>query len=430
MAELLVVADDFTGALDTGVRFASLGLRTRVHASETAFMRAVAEDRVGSAASADVIVVNTESRHAPAPEALAIVERTACTAIRRLGIARVFKKTDSGLRGNIGAELEGALRAAEEAGIASRLAFAPAFPAMGRTTEDGIQLIDGVPVAQSVFGRDPFSPVRHSRVADIIAEQSGPGIVERIAVHDARTDADLQAIAERLFAGGSASLVAGCAGFADAYVHALCAECSFELDGSGSTAALSGNGMLVLCGSLNPVSMAQLDSAEAHGFSRVDLSGSALAEPGFWDGAAGSAAFAGIASILQQGSNVIVDTLGDSRTGTLGASADAPAREAGLAIARSMGELYGRLIASGALGAGMDTFIIGGDTLIACMERVGVDEIEPACELAPGVVFSHVGIAGERRTLVSKSGGFGGPDLLVELAQPIRDPSSGCRGEE
>ena len=33
MPELLVVADDFTGALDTGVRFASLGLRTQVFAS-------------------------------------------------------------------------------------------------------------------------------------------------------------------------------------------------------------------------------------------------------------------------------------------------------------------------------------------------------------------------------------------------------------
>ena len=48
-----------------------------------------------------------------------------------------------------------------------------------RTTKDGVHLIDGVPVAQSVFGQDPFEPVRHSRVAEILGEQTAVPVVQR-----------------------------------------------------------------------------------------------------------------------------------------------------------------------------------------------------------------------------------------------------------
>ena len=48
--------------------------------------------------------------------------------------------------------------------------------------------MQGVPVAESAFGRDPFDPVRHSRIADIIAEQADP---RGIRVIDAESAADM-----------------------------------------------------------------------------------------------------------------------------------------------------------------------------------------------------------------------------------------------
>ena len=370
--------------------------------------------------SADVIVVDSESRHLPAHEARDIVACIVREAVGGLRIPRVFKKTDSGLRGNIGAELEGAIIGMYGSVPYGNLAFVPAFPAMGRTTEKGIQLVDGVPVAQSVFGRDPFSPVRHSRVVDIISEQTDLRAVDttsdyypdsRIVVFDSESDEDQRRIADSLFMTGSAQLVAGCAGFADAYVRALCVHLTGrEPEGmEEAPERIASHGMLVICGSLNPVSLVQLDHAEAHGFVRMHLDGASLAEPGFWDSAEGACAFAELAARLSRGGNIIVDTLA-------GVDADAGAsRGIGVGIARSLGELYGRILGSDALDPRMDTFIIGGDTLIACMERIGVDMIEPACELAPGVVLSHLGEGSAARTLITKSGGFGGPELLVEL---------------
>ncbi|MDR3121985.1 MAG: four-carbon acid sugar kinase family protein, partial [Clostridiales bacterium] len=158
---VFVIADDFTGALDTGVQFARLGAPVLVTLGAGGdFDRAKRE-------GFSVLVVDAESRHI-APEAAAErVGRLTREAVRR-GFTHFYKKTDSALRGNIGAELAAMLGACG----ASALAFAPAFPKSGRVTRGGIQYIDGLPLGESVFANDPFEPVRHSEVARIIAEQT------------------------------------------------------------------------------------------------------------------------------------------------------------------------------------------------------------------------------------------------------------------
>ena len=119
MIHLFVIADDFTGALDTGVQFASYGAATKV-------------------------VVGT--RHLPAAQAYDTVYRLVRWA-KEKKIGCIYKKTDSALRGNIGAELSAALAA--DGG--DRLHFVPAFPNLDRVTRGGVHYIGGVPVAQSVF---------------------------------------------------------------------------------------------------------------------------------------------------------------------------------------------------------------------------------------------------------------------------------------
>lgn len=144
MLLLLIIADDFTGALDTGVQFAAYGAATRV----------MVKDQVDFAScDAQVLVVDTETRHLPPEKAYQIVEeltRAAC----RAGIRYIYKKTDSALRGNIGAELAAVLQASNN----RQLPFLPAFPQNGRTTRDGIHYVDGVPVTES-----PSAWIRSSR---------------------------------------------------------------------------------------------------------------------------------------------------------------------------------------------------------------------------------------------------------------------------
>ena len=91
-----------------------------------------------------------------------------CMAMVTAVLAVVCFAIFAALRGNVGAELTAVLDAAG----ADRLAFLPALPKMGRITRNGIHYIDSVPVADSVFGQDPFEPVTASSLEEIIAAQS------------------------------------------------------------------------------------------------------------------------------------------------------------------------------------------------------------------------------------------------------------------
>ena len=132
MTKLLIIADDMTGALDSGVMLQARHISTLVQIDSTADIRSVFDH-------CDVIVVNTETRHLTAREAYDRVYHVARQAVA-LGIPYLYKKTDSALRGNIGAELQALLQAAG----ADVLHFAPAFPQFNRVTVGGRQLIDGL----------------------------------------------------------------------------------------------------------------------------------------------------------------------------------------------------------------------------------------------------------------------------------------------
>ena len=66
MLELLIIADDFTGALDTGVQFAGGGAETRVVTDRN-------YDYCAAEAGIQVLVMDAETRHLPAKEAYDVV---------------------------------------------------------------------------------------------------------------------------------------------------------------------------------------------------------------------------------------------------------------------------------------------------------------------------------------------------------------------
>ena len=83
--------------------------------------------------------------------------------------------------------------------------------------------------------------------------------------------------------------------------------------------------------------------------------------------------------------------------------------------------LYGRLVRVTAhrLDEGIHVLITGGDTLMECMKRLGVTEMEPVGELSAGVVYSRFRFGSAVCGVISKSGGFGGETLLSDLKTTI-----------
>lgn len=208
-----MIADDLTGACDTGVKFALRGLQVVVALSP-------APDSI-RLPEADLLALSTDTRSA-ALETARRRTREACLWLQRQGASLFYKKIDSVLRGNIGAEIAAALEM-------SRCPFAvvaPAFPAMGRrmrggklylgdSREPSADLLERL-AAQGVSGaaRIGLSEIRRGGASLVCAMQRLYARGRRVLTADAGTDEDLRRIAEAIAACQPAPLPVGSAGLA------------------------------------------------------------------------------------------------------------------------------------------------------------------------------------------------------------------------
>ena len=371
-----VVADDLTGAADGGVQLARAGYRTAV-----ALLGApIAPD----GAALDAVVADTDSR-ALAPAAARARVREATRAVAAAPI--VLKKIDSTLRGHVGTEVAAALEAAGR-----RVAIvAPAFPAPGRTTAGGVQLLDGEPVHRTRFADDPVSPVREAHLPTLLAAEglSHP----RCTVADVRTDADLEAIV-RSVDDPSEVLWVGSAGLARALgmVHpgpGTAVDDPVEKDDPS---------VLVVVGSANDVAREQVERLIASG---VAAAGLALADLG---GRAVEACAALAARALRDGRACVVHPVGAAE------GPDVPRR-----IAAALAEVAERLA-----GAGLVTGLVltGGDTAVTVARRLGATGLRVDDELEPGVPVGRL-LGPRPYRVVTKGGGFGSPDVLRAACEAL-----------
>jgi D-threonate/D-erythronate kinase len=428
MLEWAVIADDLTGAADTGVQF--LPVCAPVFLVDHRRLDAVALRAAAPAA----LTVFTNSRALPAGDARRAAA-AAGRAIRRLGPARVYKKIDSALRGNIGTELEGVMEALE-----LPLSFiAPAFPDQGRITFDGVHRIHGVPVAEGEMGRDPVSPVTDSSLPRWIGgqaawplghvplgtiEQGAEAVareVERLQAggvrhvcFDATAPAHLEFVARLALERFPGALLCGSAGLAQRLVACLRQDHGFETPGGPPGVALGDGGLLFVCGSASKSLRAQAERlVDRCGLARAALPPDALVGRAPWPEAAVAAA----AETIGRGDLVLqVSPFDADATGI------AP-HEVVSGLAR-----FVEAVARGARTAGM--FLSGGDTALAVMERLEVAAVrlerEPAGGLGCGVLCGGP-ISGI--PVFTKAGSFGGPETLVELYRRLRPQAAlGPRG--
>lgn len=416
MMQLLVVADDYTGALDTGTQFAKRGVSARLFLYDS---RLTADDLRGC--GAQVAVVDTESRHLPPGEAARRVHGAALLA-REAGCQYFFKKTDSALRGNLGSELE-ALRSVCGA---SQLYFVPAYPALGRTTVRGVHRVNGVPIARTEFADDPFNPIRHSNVAALLKEQGCRAVrtaeagqvlgslgEPEIVVVDGQTDADLVKTSRALAAAGRLTCTAGCAGFASALPEGI----PFQ------TAPVRwrprAGGILLVSGSIHPQSVRQCGYAVRQcGFLDCPLSLRQMLSDG--DACAGLAD--AISDTLRGGKKVLLRVPGGRE---LLRSAAELAEELHLDKSAVPGRIAGTLgrVAADILRRSQVSVLIvfGGDTLMGIASALRCKSVIPLAEPLPGVALSQMQLPSGTIDLITKAGGFGSDGLLADLEGRLSD---------
>jgi D-threonate/D-erythronate kinase len=391
LPDLAIIADDLTGAADTGVQFVHAGYRTAV------FFRAteVLEDGL------DAVVFDTDSRAMPAGFA---AERVlgAAHAARKARI--VYKKLDSTLRGNVAAELAAALGGARR----DRVVVAPAFPAAGRTTVGGIQRVHGVPVDETEMANDPQTPVREAHVPSLLADAfSSVGTlgVEDLADHervrrtledrecvvaDTERDADLEALV-RAVPEPTRVLWAGSAGLALALGSVYPGPCA----GTEGVRRAPVRPVLVIVGSLSGVAREQVRRlVQAYGEVDVPVDGQA---PNAVREAVDAARRA-----LEGGKCAVVHSPEER-----GASSES--------VLGSLSEVAALLSEEG-LFAGM--VLTGGATAVGVARRLGASGIRLEGEVETGVPMGL--LAGPvPYPVVTKAGGFGGPDTLVGAVEAL-----------
>ena len=391
-----VIADDLTGAADTGVQFVRAGYRTAVVFRAT---EVLADDL-------DAVSLDTDSRAMPAGFA---AKRVLDAAHIARGASVVYKKLDSTLRGNVAAELVAALDGARR----GRAVVAPAFPAAGRTTVGGIQRVHGGPVDETEMANDPHTPVGEAHIPSLLAEAfssvgalsvedlADPDLVRRAlqdyecVVADAERDADLEALV-RAVPDPDQVLWAGSAGLALALGRVYPGPCA----GDASVQRAPVRPVLVVVGSLSGVAREQVRRLVVkYGEVDVPVGGEQVD--------AVQNAVEAVREALAGGTCAVVrspEEMAASSESTL----------------RSLAEVAALLSEEG-LFEGL--VLTGGATAVEVARRLGASGIRLEGEVETGVPMGV--LAGPRPyPVVTKAGGFGGPDTLMGAVEALSGKES------
>ena len=406
---IVVLADDLTGTLDTAVQFVQQGIDTVSFPTEASF-------RENAEWGRKVYVVNTNSRHLPNQEAYRILFDLSLY-IRARGCGFLIKKTDSALRGSIGAELDAVMTAYN----AQWLVFAPSYPDMERYTVNGIHYCGNTPIAKSVFGRDPFNPVLHSHVAQILQETSSIRTVTlgigrppyvpaqpSIFVMDAQNNAHLNQICQSAMALGTPVLLAGCAGLAKALAKTIATGPKLAQTLPDIEA------VLVLSGSLNQITMQQINYLASAGYFVRLLHSDAELKAGFQETEACMRLVNEVCQTLETRHMAILATAGFEGADS-GNLEDLEKDEVSQALAGIARRIFLRK-------RGCALVILGGDTLLSVVTNTFTGNLLPISEIMPGVPLSlaHFRDGGEC-LIATRSGGFGTDDSLETILRYFKD---------
>lgn len=368
--DLLVVADDRTGALETA---------------------AILADRIGSPigvsawpsrpdpAGTGIAVVDLGSRHLSPIDA-----RARIAALETTG--RVGHKLDSTLRGNWPDEL------AAWAGRRPVL-LVPALPEQGRTCVDGIVLDHGRPVHEGDAGSDVRRRVYSSRPAELLRGAGVHDVVElgeRSAVGAWLSDPVGVAVADAESTDDIAATVAEWEGAPDEVVLAgTSAVIGAAAPDHGTRSAPPGTAgpILIACGSVHPVARAQLAEAERAGVTVTTIADDITA------GRLRDAHELVLATEIPVGD--IDEPLAVAAASTLAAGVDDLRRAVGL----------GALV------------VVGGDTAAAVFGRATVSV---QGTVTPGTAWATVD--GFDMPVITRSGGFGSDRSLVDLVRGTLRP--------
>ena len=407
-----VLADDLTGAFDTGVQFRNWGLSVEVLIGDV--------KDYSKLGGVDVVVVDTESRGLKPEDAFWRVYR-ATEKLISFGVERIYKKVDSTLRGNIGSELD----AAKEASSAKLAFFAPAYPTYGRTTLAGKQLVNNTPIDKTEYVNELLA--KTAEIAAIIGAQSKRmvGIVDfekvnggvdsiksaveelkksgvEIVVFDVLTEKHLIDISR---AAGDTRVFVGSAGFAS--------EIPIGLGMKVPKPVLS------VCGSTRSLSRIQVHNLHYRlGFREIEIDILKLVEGGPAVKAEVERCVGEAVTVLKAGVDVSITSVPTESSVeefvSYALAHGIKETEAKLFIEEALAEVTFAVLNEVEV---LGLILTGGATSLMVCQKLQVDRVSILEEIEPGIPLVRLS---NGMPAITKAGGFGVEDSLVQATQRLR----------
>jgi len=413
LIELVIIADDLTGAIDTGVQLAKQGISTTISIEPD-----VQVEQLISTCDAQIMVFNTESRHIDQIQAANRVKNVIKKS-KKAGITRFYKKTDSTMRGNIGAELEAFL---SETGQRT-LPFIPAHPKLKRFTKNGYHYINQQSLHETEFGHDPLEPIKTSYIPELLHQQAQIPIhiidIEKyqhrpedsgMLVFDCASENDLEKIGNLLFAHELNRAISGSAAMAELLPAFL------KLKPKVSDRMKLDPPSLIVNGSLNKISYLQVIRANEHGVKTLCIPEELFGESILDNNPHLIRIISEIRSEISTGKSVILNSTNlENLESAHVIQAENPATHH-----ENISEKIGIIVAVILNKIHINTLmVIGGDTLLGVMRAIGGISIEPISEIIPGVAISMVKGKNDTIQLITKPGGYGEKDVILHLLTNI-----------
>ncbi len=325
---------------------------------------------------ASVVAISTESRNVESSAAGNLIS-AAAARLQAISPRLLFKKIDSTLRGHAGVEIAAALDAFD----CDAAVVCPAFPAMSRIVSAGHLRVTGdagfAPIDVTSYLRE--QGIEQCLHADCEAITAAISSGARAVVIDAVHDEDLDRIAAAGLATGLRILWAGSAGLAAALARTL-------HPATQSHSRPVATGPLLFClGSSHPVTVAQELALVSRMRVPVVHAERTTREA--------------IGAELRQGRHVVL-------------------RIPRGAVSK---EQLKELLPNDRVSA---VVLSGGDTASLFCRAAGVEHIDLVDEVLPGIPYGVIrGGAFDGISIVTKSGGFGDPDALIQVAEYFSCPN-------
>ncbi|MCI1966463.1 MAG: four-carbon acid sugar kinase family protein [Oscillospiraceae bacterium] len=408
---VVIIADDLTGASDTGVKYKKSGFRTMVEME----YNGTSQWDYQWLKQYDVISINTNTRLSGAEKAYRRVYQLT-KQVFKLKPEYIYKKIDSLLRGNPAAELDAVMDA-----VNSDLALVvPSFPENGRTLTKGVLTapgnfsIDVVKIfdensKRSVCGIDlsEISKGKNS-LQSFIRQKQKQGF--QIMVFDSKDDHDLKTIQSACQSLNSANLIfCGSAGFAKHLSSTKSGTCEPAQESSHNQP------ILIVAGSRRKETALQmkrlsfacrapiiiLDVAKLTGckqFRQREIEDCTKK----------------LSAAIQDRHRVILLAVSSLFTEHPPCETQNPDCDE-----ISFAEILGIIVRSVFHNAGFQAIVsTGGDTSLQICSSMSAVGIELYDEILSGIPIGRiVGGEADGMTVVTKSGGFGSGDALIKIVQ-------------